>query len=77
MHDMDCREVIKHMAQYLDRELSSEEQQEVQKHLGECGSCANAFRWENSMLVLVKNCAGEELPQGLTTKIFESFDCCE
>jgi len=77
MHELNCHEVIKHMTPFLDRELSDSERVEVEKHLAECGGCANAFKWENSMLILIKNCSGEELPHGLTTKIFESFDCCE
>lgn len=77
MQQSDCHEVIKHMARYLDRELTGQERIEVEQHLEGCGACANAFRWENSVLRLIKNCAGEPLPEGLSTKIFDSFDCCE
>lgn len=74
MHEMNCDDVVKMMGDYLDRELSAEEKAKVERHLGECGGCTHAFRWEDSILRLVRDSAKVETPEGLMDRLME---CCQ
>ncbi len=47
---MTCQECIEKLHLYLDRELSEQEQHEVQRHLAFCKHCADAFKFERGML---------------------------
>lgn len=71
MHEMNCQETVKMMGDYLDRELSASEKAKVERHLEECGGCKHAFRWENSILRLVRDCTKLEVPDGLIGRLME------
>lgn len=72
---LNCMEVVERMGDYLDRELSEKEVALVKEHLDACGGCANAFRWEESVLTKVKDCAKEEkAPDGLLEKLVGGLD---
>ncbi|MFM9874342.1 MAG: zf-HC2 domain-containing protein [Fimbriimonadaceae bacterium] len=74
MHEMDCSAAVAKMGEFLDRELSSEEQAMVQRHLDECGGCKNAFRWEGSLLKVVKECAQAQAPEGLMGRLMSQLE---
>lgn len=73
---MDCREVMANLAEFIDRELSPEEQAEVKRHLSLCGHCEEAFRWEDSILRIVKRCAqeAEPIPAELEARLSACLD---
>ncbi|MBL8068372.1 MAG: zf-HC2 domain-containing protein [Armatimonadetes bacterium] len=74
MPEMDCQDVIKRMGSYLDRELDEREVAAVRAHLGHCAWCEGAFRWEGSILRLVKESAHAEAPKGLLGKLMQNCD---
>jgi anti-sigma factor RsiW len=41
---MDCRDTKKRLSAYIDNELSLKERQSVERHLGQCPSCAHEER---------------------------------
>jgi anti-sigma factor RsiW len=45
-----CEETFRRLDDYLDRELSPDEQRLVEEHLRVCGICASEFRFEQSVL---------------------------
>jgi anti-sigma factor (TIGR02949 family) len=69
MHEMDCSAAVAKMGEFLDRELSADELALVERHLEECPGCKNAFRWEDSVLKLVKECAKAKAPEGLMGRL--------
>jgi len=50
MKPLDCRETFSRVDDYLDRELSAEEQRAVEEHLERCAMCAEEFRIERAVL---------------------------
>ncbi|ARU41758.1 hypothetical protein CCB80_11660 [Armatimonadetes bacterium Uphvl-Ar1] len=74
MHEMDCSDAVAKMCDFLDRELSAEEIAMVERHLAECGGCRNAFRWEGSVISLMKQCAQEKAPEGLIGRLMDGLD---
>jgi anti-sigma factor RsiW len=49
-----CREALLQLDDFLDRELSSEEIQQVEKHLHLCHHCAEKFSFEGAFLHQLK-----------------------
>lgn len=49
-----CREALLQLDDYLDRELSDDEIQLVEKHLRLCNHCAQKFSFENAFLQQLK-----------------------
>jgi anti-sigma factor (TIGR02949 family) len=71
---MDCGEVFEKLQDYLDRELSADESQEVERHLAMCGHCAKEYRFEGSFLRYMKKCISEvEIPPGLSELCFSKL----
>ena len=51
---LSCREALLQLDDYLDRELSAEEIQQVEKHLRLCQHCADKFTFEDNYLSSLK-----------------------
>lgn len=49
-----CAETLKHLDDYLDRELSPNEIAEVESHLAECADCHDEFSVEQELLDCVR-----------------------
>lgn len=52
---MTCEELFRRLDDYLDRELSSEEERLVREHLETCATCVNVFGFEESVLRNVRD----------------------
>ena len=76
---LNCQEVVERMGDYLDKELSAEEVAMVKEHLEACGGCKNAFRWEESVLKLVKGTCAQDstMPEGLADEILGNLNDIE
>lgn len=74
MSELDCTEVIAMMGSFLDRELDATEREAVETHLGQCSWCAGAFRWEGSILRLVKDAVHTDVPEGLLERLVDGCD---
>jgi mycothiol system anti-sigma-R factor len=67
---MNCEETFRRLQDYLDRELSPTELEEVQAHLNHCGPCEEEYRFEQSVLRHVRRCMGEEpCPDDLLARV--------
>lgn len=66
-HDhMNCKDVVKYLDDYLDRELSADDIRHLEEHLEECADCAKHMQFERSVLDCVRKkvdriCAPSEL----------------
>ena len=43
-NSINCEEALKHLFEYLDRELEGELQQQMQRHMASCRSCFSRRR---------------------------------
>ena len=65
-----CEEVFQRLDDYLDRELTSEEMQQVSEHLSTCAVCASEHRFEAGVLNGVREKLRRiEAPADLLSKI--------
>lgn len=72
---LDCDEVVDRLYAYLDRELTAEEQAEVQRHLDACPPCKDRFRFEENVLRLVGRCARQlSAPPSLVDRVRRMCD---
>jgi mycothiol system anti-sigma-R factor len=68
MHD--CRETMHRLYQYLDRELSEDDQAIVQQHLDHCPPCRDLFRFEENVLTFIsEKCREVGAPPSLRDKV--------
>jgi anti-sigma factor (TIGR02949 family) len=66
----DCRETLDKLYEYLDRELSQDEQLEVQRHLDDCPPCRDRFHFEENVLRVVRRCCRDvSAPPSLVEKV--------
>ncbi len=66
---MNCSEVAVLLDQYVDRELSTEEIVEVQRHLEACPPCLSLFHFEAGVRRLVRHACNESAPDSLRERI--------
>ena len=65
-----CREAIDRLYQYIDRELSLDELDEVQRHLALCPPCLDYFRFEENVLTFVgEKCREVSAPAELRDRV--------
>ncbi|MDP4127109.1 MAG: anti-sigma factor [Bacillota bacterium] len=71
---MKCVQCMERLSEYLDRELSSVEQQQVETHLEECSDCRNLMNDINALREAVKfNIESIPAPPDLVDKILLSI----
>lgn len=65
-----CNDTLERLYEFLDRELTPDEQIVVQRHLEECPPCRDRFHFEADVLRLVRRC-GRELtaPPSLVERV--------
>ncbi|HZT09105.1 MAG TPA: mycothiol system anti-sigma-R factor [Chloroflexota bacterium] len=66
---MNCDEALQLLEQFVDRELTSEEITEVQRHLGACPPCLRLFHFEENLRRLVRRACNESAPSALRERI--------
>jgi len=65
-----CKEAVNRLYQYLDRELSDDEQNVVRQHLDRCPPCLDLFHFEENVLTFVGNrCRETTAPPSLRDKV--------
>lgn len=74
MPHISCREAFSKLADYLDRELSPSELQDVEAHLEICRVCAREFAFEEALLAGLKaKLRRARLPDALRRRIFDAL----
>ncbi len=70
-----CREVFERLDDYVDRELTQEEQVLVQEHLQACARCAREFAFEAGVIDALKRTLRRiTAPPQLLGRILTSLD---
>ncbi len=61
MHEFeDCTQVLQHLYEFHDHELTEEEADEIRAHLLACEPCLDHYQVEDAMRLLIRKCCSEE-----------------
>ncbi len=72
-HELDCREALDHLYEYLDGEVGSEDDARIAQHLRECGPCLREFDVERIVKKLVARSCCEVAPAQLRMRLAAEF----
>ena len=70
---MNRAEMIPLLEQYVDRELSDVEAEQVQAHLDNCPPCLHIFHFETAVRRLVRRACSESAPPSLRERILSGL----
>jgi anti-sigma factor (TIGR02949 family) len=74
MSQVNCREAMAKLDQYLKQELTPELAAEVQRHLEHCRPCFSHARFEENFLLMMESCGKKETcPDRLRAKILAAL----
>jgi anti-sigma factor (TIGR02949 family) len=69
-HETDCSEVLDHLYEYLDEEMSDDACAKFKQHFDECHPCLEKYGLEQAVKKLVKRCCGsDDVPTDLRSKV--------
>ncbi|MGC5584259.1 mycothiol system anti-sigma-R factor [Ornithinimicrobium sp. W1679] len=67
---VDCADVVLRLFEFVDNETGPVDQERIQEHLDECGSCLAEYERDLLIKALVRRaCACEQAPAALRTQI--------
>lgn len=65
-----CKEVLEHLYQFLDSEMSDEDCSAIRHHLSICGTCGDRVRFEAKIKEIVHDkCCGDQVPDGFLDRL--------
>ncbi len=71
---MNCREAVEHLYEYLDQELTPENERKVREHLQACPPCGQHFNFEQAFLRFVEaRCRARGAPPELKRRILHEL----
>lgn len=73
--NIDCRQAVERLYEYLDRELTPELRSEVERHLDACAGCFSHFEFERAFLRFLEarargRGAGPDLKRRIIQELF-------
>jgi anti-sigma factor (TIGR02949 family) len=69
-HETPCSEVLDHLYEYLDDEMSADACAKFREHFDECHPCLEKYGLEAAVKKLVKRCCGsDDVPTDLRSKV--------
>jgi anti-sigma factor (TIGR02949 family) len=74
MSEVDCREAMAKLHEYLKLELTPDRAAEVQQHLERCRPCFSQARFEENFLTMMESCGRRQTcPEKLRAKILAAL----
>ena len=74
MSELDCRQALERMNQFLDQELCDADAQEIREHLAACEPCLDDFDADQALKQLLHRCCSESrAPDELRARIRASL----
>jgi anti-sigma factor (TIGR02949 family) len=71
---MNCQEALEHLYEFLDRELTPEDERRVREHLTACPPCDDRFDVEQAFLRFVEaRCRVQGAPPELRRRILQDL----
>jgi anti-sigma factor (TIGR02949 family) len=61
-HEMGCEEALKHLLEFIDRELSDSEHESVERHLRACRGCCSRMEFESRLKERLSALSTENVP---------------
>jgi anti-sigma factor (TIGR02949 family) len=60
--DMGCEQALKHLLEFIDRELSDSDEASVERHLRTCRSCFSRMEFESRLKQRLSALSSEDVP---------------
>lgn len=74
MSEVNCREAMAKLHEYLKQELTADLAAEVRRHLEHCRPCFSHARFEQNFLAMVESCGRKQTcPEKLRAKILAAL----
>ena len=71
---MNCRDVLDHLYEYLDRELTPADERRIREHLAACPPCDDRFDVEQAFLRFIEaRCRTHGAPPELRRRILQDL----
>ena len=67
--DLSCKDVLKHVLEYLDRELDVGRQHQVEQHLHKCRACYLCAEFEERLKGKLQTLGQEEVSEALEQRV--------
>ena len=68
--EADCQAILKHLYEFVDRELGDDECAALQAHLDLCAECMRNVEFERAVKDIVyRKCSQERTPDGLAERL--------
>jgi anti-sigma factor (TIGR02949 family) len=78
MSQVDCRQAMAKLDEYLKQELTPNLADEVRQHLERCRPCFSHARFEENFLAMMENCGRKQTcPEKLRAKIMAALKAAE
>ena len=68
-----CDDVCRDLHLYLDGETTVSTRTVISVHLEDCPSCADVFRFESQVRLVVARCCGETVPESLRVRVLRAI----
>jgi anti-sigma factor (TIGR02949 family) len=68
-HQLDCREALEHLYEFIDGEVGPVDHERIAHHLEECGPCLQEFDVERIVRALVARSCCQVAPSELRARI--------
>jgi anti-sigma factor (TIGR02949 family) len=66
----DCGQVLRHLYEFHDNELTQAEADEIREHLLACEPCLDHYQVEDALRLLIRRCCAEEkAPETLRMRV--------
>ena len=71
---MDCKQVLEHLSDYVDDDVSGEMRQAIEAHLSRCRRCRVVFHTTNRTLQLVVDAEPFEVPLSVSARLYARLE---
>ena len=73
MNDDSCDDVIEHLFEYLDSEMTEQDAEKMRTHVAECSPCLAELGIDEMVKRLLRRSCTEQAPEYLRTRIHEQI----
>ena len=66
---INCEKALKHLLEYLDRELEGDLQHQMEQHMSSCRSCFSRLEFEQTLKAHIRKSGTENAPDSLRNRV--------
>jgi anti-sigma factor (TIGR02949 family) len=71
MVQIDCRQILRELSDYLDADLPPQLRLQIERHLKECDHCTAVYDGMRNVVRLLGDEKAIELPEGLSERLYK------